>query len=164
MGRISWNINISIIKFLSLTSALGFPLSRDFSNLQVPRTFRVSRSCPGRTTGPSRSLGPVLPGPRDLGPFVPGVPGVLAGPNHFPLFEHLWIVFSAGKKFDFFHTASFSHFVIQAFLHIKSFYVMKFLFAWFWKKIIQHSIVFYDSNWSWCDQKYYNTYGIILKW
>ena len=94
-----------------------------------PGTFRVSRSCPARTTGPSRSLGPVLPGPRDLGPFVPGVPGVLAGPNHFLLFEHLWIVFSAGKKFDFFHTASFSHFVIQAFLHIKSFYVMKFLFA-----------------------------------
>jgi hypothetical protein len=40
-----------------------------------PGTFRVSRSCPGRTTGPSRSLGPVLAGPRDLGPFVPGVPG-----------------------------------------------------------------------------------------
>ena len=36
-----------------------------------PGTFRVSRSCPGRTTGPSRSLGPVLscpvPGPsRDF--------------------------------------------------------------------------------------------------
>ena len=43
-----------------------------------PGTFRVSRSCPARTTGPSRSLGPVLPGPRDLGPFVPGV---LPGPR-----------------------------------------------------------------------------------
>ena len=36
-----------------------------------PGTFRVSRSCPARTTGPSRSLGPVLsrpvPGPsRDF--------------------------------------------------------------------------------------------------
>ena len=62
---------------------LGFPLSRDFSNFQVPGTFRVSKSCPARTTGPSRSLGPVLPGPRDLGPLVPGVPGVLAGPSIF---------------------------------------------------------------------------------
>ena len=58
-----------------------------------PGTFRVSRSCPARTTGPSRSLGPVLPGPRDLGPFVPGV---LPGPrdqNFFCMLLHFFGLF-----------------------------------------------------------------------
>ena len=73
---------------------LGFSLSRDFSNFQVPGTFRVSKSCPARTTGPSRSLGPVLPGPRDLGPIVLGVPGVLAGPSIFFLHVlHFFYIF-----------------------------------------------------------------------
>jgi hypothetical protein len=39
---------------------IGFPLSRDFSNFQVPALLDFFS--PG-TTGPSRSLGPVLSSP-----------------------------------------------------------------------------------------------------
>ena len=88
-------------------SPVDFPLSRDFSNFQVPGTFRVSRSCPARTTGPSRSLGPVLPGPRDLGPLVPGVPGVLAGPSIFFLHAHL-VLGSCGFQWCGFHLCAVS--------------------------------------------------------
>ena len=54
---------------------LGFPLSRDFSNFQVPGLLDLLS--PG-TTGPSRSLGPVLssPGTQDLlSRDFPGLPG-----------------------------------------------------------------------------------------
>ena len=57
-----------------------------------PGTFRVSRSCLARTTGPSRSLGPVLsrpvPGPsRDFpGRVSPaGKPNVLSPSYHYSL-------------------------------------------------------------------------------
>ena len=51
-GRHFGRIKNFLLKFSDLTYILGFPLSRDFSNFQVP--------------GLSGSLGPVLPGPRDL--------------------------------------------------------------------------------------------------
>ena len=46
---------------------------------QDHRTFKVSMSCPVRSQG--------------LGPFVPGVPGVLAGPNNFLYFWHVLHIF-----------------------------------------------------------------------
>ena len=68
--------NSKLINYTKVTS-VDFANSRDIQGgkkgpggpgtfKKSPGTFRVSRSCPARTTGPSRSLGPVLPGPRDF--------------------------------------------------------------------------------------------------
>ena len=60
-----------LINYTKLTSANSRDIQGGKKGPGGPGTFRVSRSCPARTTGPSRSLGPVLsrpvPGPsRDF--------------------------------------------------------------------------------------------------
>ena len=76
--------------------------SRDFWTSLVPGpqdhgTFRVSRSCPARTTGPSKSLGPVLsrpvPGPsRDF----PGRDSPAGKPNRYH--KELWELYASQSE------------------------------------------------------------------
>ena len=73
------------IFFCQLVRTVGFPLSQDFFNFQVPGLLDFFS--PG-TTGPSGSLSPVLSCP---GTFPGRSRDVLAGPN--PFFLHIYAFF-----------------------------------------------------------------------
>ena len=76
---------MKVAKSIMMEFGLGFPLSRDFLDFQVPGLLDFFSS---GTTGPSRSLSPVPGTSRDLH----GTSRDFPGPNKF-IFLHIYAFF-----------------------------------------------------------------------